>query len=103
MELFDLGGRTALVTGASMGIGAALARGLAEAGARVVLNARNADRLEDAAQGLRDAGHAVDTLAFDVTDADAVRAAVDGYAAHRPIGCSIAARWRNSRSKRSTG
>jgi gluconate 5-dehydrogenase len=85
MELFDLSGRTALVTGASMGIGAALARGLAEAGARVVLNARNADRLEEAAQGLRDAGHAVDTLAFDVTDADAVRAAVDGYAAQRPI------------------
>ena len=42
MELFSLAGRRALVTGSSMGIGLALARGLAEAGARVVLNARDA-------------------------------------------------------------
>ena len=85
MGLFDLTGKTALVTGSSLGIGRALARGLAEAGARVVLNARNAERLAETAQVLRDAGHDIDTLVFDVTDAAGVRAAVDGYEAQRPI------------------
>ena len=83
MDLFDLTGRTALVTGSSMGIGFALARGLAQAGARVVLNARDADRLAAAADVLRGEGFAVDALVFDVTDAAAVREAVDGY--DRPI------------------
>ncbi|MCU0773714.1 MAG: glucose 1-dehydrogenase [Ideonella sp.] len=71
-RLFDLGGKTALVTGSSKGIGLALAEALAAAGARVVLNARDAARLEQAAGALRQHGHAVDTAAFDVTDADAV-------------------------------
>jgi gluconate 5-dehydrogenase len=74
---FDLKGRLALVTGSSTGIGLALARGLAGAGARVVLNARNADKLERAAQALRHAGPEVLTAAFDVTAGEAVRAAVD--------------------------
>lgn len=81
MQLFNLSGRTALVTGSSMGIGFALSRGLAQAGAKLVLNARNADRLEEAAETLRAEGAKVQTLAFDVTDAEATRAAVDGYEA----------------------
>lgn len=81
MTLFDLTGRTALVTGASIGIGFALARGLAQAGARVVLNARTVDRLEAAADDLRDEGVHAATLPFDVTDAEAVRVAIDGYEA----------------------
>lgn len=86
MDLFDLAGRRALVTGSSMGIGFALARGLARAGARLVLNARNGERLEDAATRLRDEGASVDTLVFDVTDPEAVGAAIDGYeAASGPI------------------
>jgi gluconate 5-dehydrogenase len=85
MELFDLTGRTALVTGSSLGIGFALARGLAQAGARIVLNARDTGRLAEAAQVLRGEGFAVDTLVFDVTDAAAVKAAVDGYELERPI------------------
>ena len=85
MNLFDLSGRTALVTGSSMGIGHALARGLAQAGARVVLNARDGGRLAEAAEALRAEGAEVDTLVFDVTDAKAVREAVDGYEADRPI------------------
>ncbi|AVV43536.1 SDR family oxidoreductase [Streptomyces sp. ID05-04B] len=69
--LFDISGRTALVTGSSRGIGLALARGLAEAGCTVVLNGRDAPRLERAAAGLPGTVH---TSAFDVTDGPAVRA-----------------------------
>ncbi|MFZ5961856.1 SDR family oxidoreductase [Thalassococcus sp. BH17M4-6] len=79
MPAFDLTGRTALVTGSSKGIGFALARGLAKAGARLVLNARNGDDLEAAAERLRGDGHSVDTMVFDVTDAAAVATAIDGY------------------------
>jgi len=86
MVNFDLTGRRALITGSSMGIGLALARGLAGAGARIVLNARDAARLDAAADTLRREGALVDTLVFDVTDAEAVRTAVDGYEAeHGPI------------------
>ena len=74
MEL--LAGRTAVVTGAASGIGFALARGLAQAGAAVVINARNADKLAQAAQTLRAEGATVHALAFDVTDAAAVAKAV---------------------------
>lgn len=81
MKLFDLTGRTALVTGSSMGIGYALAKGLAEAGAAIVMNARNQDRLAEAAATLRDAGHTVHELPFDVTDHAGVRAAIDGFEA----------------------
>lgn len=86
MSLFDLTGRTALVTGSTMGIGHALARGLAQAGARVLLNGRNPQRLEEAVAALRSEGLEADALGFDVTDHDSVRAAIDGYEAeHGPI------------------
>ena len=81
MKIFDLSGRRALVTGASMGIGYALAKGLTEAGASVVMNARDAVRLEQSAQGLRAVGANIETLAFDVTDAKAKRAAIDAFEA----------------------
>lgn len=79
MTLFDLSGKTALVTGSSQGIGYALAQGLAEAGAAIVLNGRDTGKLDAAASQLADAGHTVATLAFDATDHGAVQAAVDGY------------------------
>jgi len=75
---FRLDGRLALVTGSSAGIGLALARGLAQAGARVVLNARTAAKLDAAVAQLRSEGLDAQGRVFDVTDADAVRAAVDG-------------------------
>ncbi|SFP42969.1 SDR family oxidoreductase [Tranquillimonas alkanivorans] len=81
MQIFDLSGRTALVTGSSMGIGNALARGLGQAGARVVLNGRNTERLEEAAEALRAEGADVGVLAFDVCDAGAVQEAVDRFEA----------------------
>jgi len=70
--LFDLSGKTALVTGSSQGIGLALARGLAEHGAAVVLNGRDPAKLSAAEQDLARAGHKVATTSFDVTDAKAV-------------------------------
>ena len=56
LNLFDLSGRTALITGSSKGIGLALAGALASAGARVVLNARDANRLEATRQALASSG-----------------------------------------------
>ncbi len=79
MELFDLAGRTALITGSSQGIGHALAGGLAGHGARVVLNGRDPARLSEAAASLRAAGHDVHELAFDATDAAAVAEAVNRF------------------------
>jgi gluconate 5-dehydrogenase len=76
LQQFDLSGRTALITGSSAGIGLALAQGLAGAGAAVVLNARNEAKLQTAAQALREQGASVHAVAFDVTDATAVAAAV---------------------------
>ncbi|KNZ32377.1 MAG: gluconate 5-dehydrogenase [Methylibium sp. NZG] len=76
MKLFDLTGRTALITGASKGIGYALAQALATAGARVVLNARDAAKLREAQRALQGQGFQAEAVAFDVTDADAVEAGV---------------------------
>ncbi len=77
MKLFDLSGRLALVTGSSKGIELALARALAAAGAEIVLNARDAGRLEGARAALAAEGHRVHAAAFDVTDPAAVAAGVD--------------------------
>jgi gluconate 5-dehydrogenase len=70
--LFDLTGRTALVTGSTRGLGFSYAQGLAEAGASVILNGSNATRLEEAVAKLREAGHVVSGYAFDVADEAAV-------------------------------
>ena len=77
LDSFRLNGRTALITGSSGGIGLALARALGQAGARVILNGRNAEKLEGAALQLRGEALAVGTSAFDVTDAASVSAAVE--------------------------
>ena len=76
-ELFDLTGRIALITGSSQGIGYTLAKGLAAAGATVVLNARNAEKLEAAADRLRAEGATVHTASFDVTDQGEVTAGIE--------------------------
>ncbi|MFE4640684.1 SDR family oxidoreductase [Streptomyces sp. NPDC056730] len=75
--LFDITGRTALVTGSSRGIGKALAKGLLEAGCTVVLNGRNITALQATATELAASfGNRVRTAAFDVTDPAAVSAAI---------------------------
>jgi gluconate 5-dehydrogenase len=79
LQIFDLSGTRALVTGSSQGIGFALARGLAEAGAAVVLNGRDRKKLSGAANALRAEGHTVAELPFDATDHAAAHTAVDGF------------------------
>ncbi|MBV9244246.1 MAG: glucose 1-dehydrogenase [Methylobacteriaceae bacterium] len=83
--LFDLTGRTALVTGSSQGIGLAIARGLAEAGAKVVLNARRANKLDEACAALGSEGLDAYPCAFDVTDQTAVTQAIAALERDGPI------------------
>lgn len=71
-QLFDLSGRTALVTGSARGIGFALAEGLATAGATVILNGTRSDTVADAAGRLESKGFKALGRAFDVTDEHAV-------------------------------
>jgi gluconate 5-dehydrogenase len=80
-QLFDLTGCRALVTGSSQGIGLALAKGLAEAGASIILNGRDEAKLLAAAHGLRENGATVSTVLFDATDHGAVKLAVDQFEA----------------------
>jgi len=72
----DLSGRVALVTGAARGLGLAIARGLAGAGALVVLNGRDADALGKARDAITAEGGRADVEVFDVADATAVRRGV---------------------------
>ncbi len=74
LAAFDLSGRRALVTGSTQGLGLALARGLAQAGAAVLINGRTAARVDAAVQTLRDEGLSAHPLPMDVSDeADVVR------------------------------
>ncbi|MNF72617.1 Gluconate 5-dehydrogenase [compost metagenome] len=79
---FSLAGRTVLVTGASSGIGAHLARLAGRAGARVVLAARRVERLEQIAQDIEFEGGQALSVALDVTDRASVEAAFDAAEAH---------------------
>jgi gluconate 5-dehydrogenase len=73
---FDLTGKTALVTGSSQGIGLALAHGLGAAGARIIINGRDAIKLDAARASLAAQGISVSVAVFDVTDEDAVNGAI---------------------------
>lgn len=76
LHLFDLRGKRALITGSSQGIGFALAKGLAEAGASIVLNGRDETKLKAATEGF---DTPVAKLPFDATDHQAARDAVDRF------------------------
>lgn len=79
--LFGLDGRVALVTGSSAGIGRALAGGLARAGARVVVNGRDADKVAATVAALTTEGLAARAAVFDVTDETAVEAGISAVEA----------------------
>jgi gluconate 5-dehydrogenase len=88
---FDLKGSVALVTGASRGLGLAMAEALAEAGATVILNGRHANTLKAATDRIRDRGFIAESSAFDVTDHHAADAAIESIVArHRRLDILIA-------------
>ena len=76
-QLFDLKGKTALVTGGSRGLGLQLAQALGEAGAKVMLSSRKAEDLIDAAATLKAAGIDVDWIAADCSKEADIRALAD--------------------------
>jgi len=77
MELFDLKGKIAIVTGGNRGIGFAVARGLAKAGAAVVIANRNADAGQKAAEVIRNNGFRATAIPTDVSRKSSVQSLVD--------------------------
>ena len=75
--MIDLAGKTALVTGASRGIGQAIAVGYAKAGADVAISARSAEGLAETQAAVEALGRKAFVIPADVTDRDAIRAMVD--------------------------
>ena len=88
-RLFDLSGKTALITGSSRGLGYALARGLAQHGAKIVLNGQDAQRLDRAVKSLQAEGLEVEGEKFDVTDESSVQKAVATIEETNPRGIEI--------------
>ena len=76
----DLSGQTAIVTGASQGLGRAMAVALAASGARVALVARNAEKLAETAKIITDAGGQAEVMAADVSQKEAIEKIVDTVA-----------------------
>ncbi len=77
--LFDLTGKTALVTGSSRGLGRAMAEGLAVAGARILINGTDPERVAQAVAEFRAAGHQADAAPFDVTNEPEILRAFEGF------------------------
>jgi gluconate 5-dehydrogenase len=76
LKLFDLKGKTALVTGATHGLGMAIATGLAQAGAKIIINDVFSDKLEAAREAYKEKGIDISIYRLDVTDEAAVNEAI---------------------------
>src|SRR6185295_15539341 len=74
----DLTGQVAIVTGASQGIGRAIAQALGAAGAKVACVARNAEKLSQTVESIRSQGGTAEAIPYDVSDAASVDKLVDG-------------------------
>jgi gluconate 5-dehydrogenase len=77
MELFSLKGKNALITGGTQGLGFDIAKGLGEAGARVILNARKADKLTEGVEKMRAFGIQTEGSLFDTTKSEEIIPAID--------------------------
>jgi gluconate 5-dehydrogenase len=77
MKLFDLTGKNALITGGTQGLGFDIAKGLGEAGARIILNARNPQKLEEGVARMRSFGIQTEGALFDTTDSAAIVPAIE--------------------------
>jgi len=77
-DIFSLAGKTALVAGASRGLGLAIAQGLADAGAHVILAARSLDKLEAHVKALTAKGYSASAVRLDVADSKSIDAALTG-------------------------
>lgn len=71
-KLFDIAGKVALITGSTGGLGSSFAKGLAENGATIILNGRNAEKLEEQVSGFRQAGYNAHGYVFDVTNSNEI-------------------------------
>ncbi len=79
-QLFELNGKTALVTGSTSGLGHTMAEGLAKNGVRVIINGRNAEKAEAIKNEFTEKGYSAYTSVFDVTRPDEIRQAADRIA-----------------------
>ena len=78
-KIFDLTGKTALVTGSSRGLGRAMAEGLARAGAHLIINGTHAGRVSEAVSEMQAEGLSAQAAVFDVTDEAAITSAFAGF------------------------
>lgn len=86
MKLFDLTGKTALITGATHGLGMAMAKGLGDAGAKLIINGHTPSKMEAAIQHYQETGYDASPALFDVTKEKEVQEAVEKIEAeHGPI------------------
>src|SRR6478609_3152189 len=77
MQLFDLTGKRALITGGTHGLGMAMAKGLALAGAELIINGHSPDKMEAALSEYKKSGYKAAGYLFDVTNEEEVTKAID--------------------------
>lgn len=82
LSLFNLTGKRALITGGTQGIGFSIAKGLGEAGASLVINARNSEKLNHCIQQFNSLGIDATGALFDVTNAESVKEAINHIETH---------------------
>src|SRR5688572_26466502 len=85
MKLFDLTGKRALITGGTHGLGMAMAKGLAQAGASLIINGHSPEKMESALEEYRKAGCTAQGHLFDVTNDEQVKKAIEKIEADGPI------------------